>query len=102
MRNLLLLLLLILLKDEKLLAQKLPLKISLFNEATAIPFTKFVTKPIHPGIQIGTEINYKNKQKIRFYQTGNLCYFYHNKLNQGIGIYSEFGSEIKILKKLSL
>lgn len=74
----------------------IPLNISLFNEATAIPFTKFVTMPFHPGIQIGTEFNYKVKEHSRLFQTANISYFYHNHLNQGIGINSEIGYEYRI------
>lgn len=70
-----------------------PLNFSLFNEATAIPFTKFITLPVHPGIQIGTEFNYSVKEHSRFFQSANISYFYHNHLNQGVGLNSEFGYE---------
>jgi hypothetical protein len=72
-----------------------PLSISLFNEATAIPFTKIVTLPVHPGLQIGTDINYRVKENSRIFQTANISYFYHNHLNQGIGINSELGYEYR-------
>jgi len=74
----------------------IPVKISLFNESTAIPFTKFLTTPIHPGFQLGTEFNYRNKERSRFFQTANLCYFYHNYLAQGIGLNSAFGYEYRL------
>ncbi len=77
-------------------SKSIPINISLFNEATAIPFTRFVTTPIHPGLQLGTEFNYKVKVHSRFFQTVNLNYFYHNHLNQGIGIFSEVGYEYRI------
>ncbi len=73
--------------------KSIPINISLFNEATAIPFTRFVTTPIHPGLQLGTEFNYKSKVHSRFFQTVNLNYFYHNNLNHGIGIFTEIAYE---------
>ena len=82
----------ILLGQEKLT----PLNISLFNESTAIPFTRLFTTPIHPGVQIGTEFNYKTKVHSRLFQTANASYFYHNYLAQGIGLNTELGYEYKI------
>lgn len=82
----------ILLGQEK----KIPLNISVFNEATAIPFTRFFTIPIHPGLQLGTEFNYYNKEYSRLYQSVNVCYFYHNYLAQGIGINSELSYEYRL------
>ncbi len=71
----------------------IPINISIFNESTAIPFTRFVTTPIHPGLQLGTEFNYISKVHSRLFQTANLYYFYHNHLAQGIGLYTELGYE---------
>jgi len=73
----------------------LPVNISIFNEATAIPFTKIVTLPVHPGLQLGTDINYRVKENSRIFQTANISYFYHNHLNQGVGINSELGYEYR-------
>jgi len=72
-----------------------PLNISIFNQATAIPFTRFITTPVHPGIQVGTEFNYTEKTRSRLFQTANISYFYHRHLAQGIGLYSEFGYEFR-------
>jgi len=74
----------------------IPINISVFNESTAIPYTRFVTTPIHPGIQMGTEFNYKVKEYSRFFQTANICYFYHNYLAQGIGLNTELGYEYRL------
>lgn len=79
-----------------------PLCISAFNESTAIPFTRFVTRPIHPGIQAGTEFDYSSKLHHRWYQTFNAFYFYHKHLNQGIGINSEAGYEYRFNSGLSV
>ena len=76
--------------------KSVPVNISVFNEATAVPFTRFFTTPIHPGIQVGTEFNYKIKEHGRLFQTVNLSYFYHNYLSQGIGITTELGYEYRL------
>ena len=73
------------------------INISVFNEATAIPFTRFITMPVHPGIQLGTEFNYNlNKEHSRLFQTANACYFYHDNLAHGIGLSSELGYEYRL------
>src|SRR6187402_2759705 len=74
-------------------SNKLPIIISVFNESTAIPFTRFFTTPVHPGIQIGTEFDYNTNEHTRLFQTANVSYFYHNYLAQGIGIHTELGYE---------
>jgi hypothetical protein len=74
----------------------IPINVSVFNESTAIPFTRFVTAPIHPGIQMGTEFNYKVKEHSRLFQTANISYFYHNYLAQGIGLNTELGYEYRL------
>lgn len=74
----------------------MPINISLFNESTSVPFTHFFTVPIHPGLQLGTEFNYRNKKQSRIFQTANVSYFYHNHLAQGIGLTSELGYEKRL------
>ena len=76
--------------------KSIPVNISVFNEATAVPFTRFFTIPIHPGIQVGTEFNYKTGEHGRLFQTANLSYYYHNYLSQGIGLTSEVGYEYRL------
>ncbi|MCZ8215638.1 MAG: hypothetical protein O9262_05320, partial [Cyclobacteriaceae bacterium] len=48
-----------------------PVVVSVFNESTAIPFTTFFTKPVHPGLQFGTEFNYRKTERNRTFQTAN-------------------------------
>lgn len=72
-----------------------PLNISFFNESTAIPYTRFLTTPVHPGIQIGTEFNYNKSEHNRTFQSLNLSYFYHNHLAHGIGLHTEIGYEYR-------
>lgn len=73
-----------------------PVNLSVFNESTAVPFTRFFTIPIHPGLQIGTEFNYKVKKHSRIFQTANISYFFHNHLAQGIGFNTEIGYEYSL------
>lgn len=75
--------------------KEIPINVSMFNESTAIPYTKFLTKPIHPGIQLGTEFNYNTKEHTRLFQTANVGYFYHKHLNHGIGLNTELGFEYR-------
>lgn len=83
--------------------QKRPVPIitSLYNESTAIPFTGFITIPIHPGVQLGTEYNYIDNESSRLFQTANLSWFYHNYLAQGIGLSTELGYEHRMKSGLS-
>jgi hypothetical protein len=74
----------------------IPISVSFFNEATAIPYTRFISTPIHPGIQAGTDFTYKVKGHSRIYQTINVMYFFHNYLEQGFGINTEFGYEYRL------
>lgn len=97
MKNILLTFLLMFLSLQIFAQEKdFPINISIFNESTAIPFTKVFTTPVHPGIQIGTEFNYTNKVHSRFLQTINISYFYHNHLAQGIGLNTELGYEYRL------
>ncbi len=79
----------------------IPVNISLFNQSTAIPFTRFFTTPVHPGIQVGTEFNYNQKTHSRLFQTANLSYFYHSYLAQGIGVHTELGYEYRMSSGLA-
>lgn len=79
----------------------IPVNISIYNESTAIPFTRFVTTPIHPGMQLGTEFDYKSKVHSRLFQTANVFYFYHNYLSQGVGINTELGYEYRLKSGLA-
>jgi hypothetical protein len=89
---------LIVLVHNRISAQEkaFPVNLSLFNESTALPFTRFFTTPVHPGIQAGTEFDYNNKAHSRLFQTANISYFYHNYLAQGIGFSTELGYEYRL------
>lgn len=82
--------------------KNIPINVAVFNEATAVPFTTFITTPIHPGLQVGTEFNYNKKEHTRLFQTANISYFFHNYLEQGVGINSELGYEYRFKSGIAL
>jgi hypothetical protein len=73
----------------------IPFRFSVGNEATAIPYTKFISLPVHPSFQAGTEFQYKNSSHHYLYQTVNIGYIFHNHLYQGIYVSSEIGYDYK-------
>lgn len=79
-----------------------PVVVSFFNESTAIPFTTFITKPLHPGVQLGTEFNYRKTERSRTFQTVNASYFYHKGLVHGFSLTSEIAYERRIKKNLAI
>lgn len=86
-------------------SQKKPvvLSVSLFNESAAIPFTRFFTVPMHPGINAACEFNYGKKERThsRLYQNVSAGYFFHKHLMHGIFVSSEFGYEYRLKFGLS-
>jgi hypothetical protein len=79
-----------------------PITLSFFNESTSIPFTRLVTTPVHPGLQVGTEFVYKRKKTGKFFQIANISYFFHQHLNHGIALSTEIGYEHRTCTGLSL
>src|SRR5690606_15880020 len=73
--------------------ESMPVNISIFSESTSMPFTRFLTTPFHPGIQIGTEFEGRTMNQWRFYPSINLGYMFHNKLFQGIYLNADLGLE---------
>lgn len=72
-----------------------PVTIALFNESTSMPFSRFMTTPFHPGIQAGTEFNWKEGRHLRLYPTINIGWMLHQKLFQGIFVNTEIGLDYK-------
>lgn len=79
-------------------AQKhpIPITISAFNEATAIPFTKILSTPAHPGVQLGTGFFYRQAKKTNQFQAFNIGYIFHRKLYHGFFVNTEFGYDYKL------
>ena len=72
-----------------------PVKVAVSNEATAIPYTRFFTTPVHPCMQVGTECRYRSGTHHEFYQTANLGYIFHNYLYQGIYLNTGIGYDYR-------
>jgi hypothetical protein len=75
--------------------QAFPLRLTVGNESTAIPFTRFFTVPVHPSVQAGTDFTYRNLTHSTLYQTVNLGYIFHNYLYQGLWLNTEAGYDYK-------
>lgn len=73
----------------------LPLRITLGNEATAIPFSRVFTTPVHPAIQIGTEFEWRESEYFRLSPAVNIGYMFHKHLFQGAYINGELGFDYK-------
>lgn len=69
--------------------------VSLFSEATAMPFKSFLSGPVHPGIQVGATLPYGKRFTHSWNQSVNLYYFFHKNLAQGIGINTEIGYQYR-------
>jgi hypothetical protein len=72
-----------------------PVSISLLNESTAIPYTRFITTPVHPGIQFGTEADLKQYTQTRLFGALHIGYYYHKSFAQGIYIKPSLGFEYR-------
>lgn len=79
-----------------------PVTISLFNESTTIPYTTFLNGPIHPGVQIGTEFDWKESKHFRLYPSVSIGYMFHKKLFQGLYANFELGVDYKTSFGLNL
>ena len=79
-----------------------PVTISVFSEATTIPFTTFLNTPIHPGVQVGTEFEWKEGHHFRLYPAVNAGYMFHRKLFQGFYANVELGFDFKTSFGLNL
>ena len=68
-----------------------PITVAVFSEATTIPFTSVLNSPIHPGVQFGTELNWKKGHRFRTYPSINVGYMFHKNLFQGVYANAELG-----------
>jgi hypothetical protein len=71
------------------------LSVALINESTAIPYTRFITTPIHPGIQVGTESALKQYEHSQIFLGIQIGYYYHKSFAQGIYIKPSLGFEYR-------
>lgn len=90
-------LLLILFGSLNLQAQSaMPVRISVFNESTSIPFTRFFTTPVHPGIEAGTALKWKETEHWRLYPSVSIGYLFHNKLYQAVYVQVELNCDYQL------
>jgi hypothetical protein len=71
---------------------------ALSNSHTAMPygsFSQLFYKEFHPGVEIGTGLNWSVKKKHDWYQTFKLGYSYHEFVQRTLMLYSEFGYRYK-------
>lgn len=74
------------------------LSIAFTNNHTAFPFSSFAklaTGPWHPGFEAGTGFNWKSRKKHDWHQEFKLGYFYHQFIQHGIPLYTNFGYRYK-------
>lgn len=79
-----------------------PIRVLVGNEATAIPYSSFWSRPMHPTVQLGTEFRYNGNVYHYLYQTVNLGYMYHKELFQGAYLNTELGYDYRFGFGLSL
>ena len=72
--------------------------IAVNNSHTALPFGSFaalVYEELHPGIEIGTGINWSEKKKHDWFQTFKAGYSYHRFIQHSFMFYTEGGYRYK-------
>jgi len=75
---------------------QLPVRISIFNESTSMPFSRAFSTPVHPGFDIGTEFQWRNTRHFRLYPTINVGYIFHKHLYQAVFINGGLGVDYKM------
>ncbi|MBD2705486.1 hypothetical protein IC229_33050 [Spirosoma sp. BT702] len=76
---------------------RLPIRLSVFSESTSIPFVDgFITRPIHPGVSLGTEWALKRLPKSRLIQGLSAGYYYHQSLTQGFFLSTDIRYEVRL------
>jgi hypothetical protein len=73
----------------------LPVRLSIFNESTSMPFSKGITTPIHPGVELGTEFLWKESKRLRLYPTLTAGYLFHRHLYQAVFLNGGLGLDLK-------
>jgi hypothetical protein len=75
---------------------------SVYNQSTAIPFTRFVTTPVHPGFQVAAEFDLNDRPHGRAFTAAHLGYFFHRHLAQGFYLGGDLGFETRTRFGLSI
>ena len=70
-------------------------KISVFNESTSIPFTRAWSTPIHPGVQVGTDLPWREGRHFQLYPSISVGYLFHRDLYQAVYVNVELGYDYR-------
>lgn len=79
---------------RKVYSQK-PIEIAVFNESTSVPFSGVAMRPLHPGVQVGTDIPWHESEHHKTFLSINLRYIFHKNLYRAIAINLELGYDYK-------
>jgi hypothetical protein len=86
-------------------AQKLTfdkqLKVSVFNESTALPFIRSQWGDLHPGIQIATSWTHKQKGEVTTFVEAQLSGYHHKFFQNALTLSGAYGLRYTILGGLS-
>lgn len=80
------------------------ISIAFTNSHTALPFgsfSKLVYGTLHPGIEAGTEVKWKEKKQHDWFQSFRIGYSYHRLVQHSIVLYTEFGYRHQFQKGFS-
>lgn len=78
-----------------------PIAVSIFNNATMLPpasITAIFTQPIHPGLTVAYEFEWKETDKHKWFQNVGISYMYHRFVYQALILNSQAGYRYKIDK----
>ncbi len=72
-------------------SRKLPLVMSVFQQATLLPGAGGMFGLFHPGVSAGTEFRYNKSTVNQWFQTAKIGVAYHQYVQTSIQLYSEAG-----------
>ncbi|MEW2923297.1 hypothetical protein AB1A65_17640 [Muricauda sp. ANG21] len=78
------------------------MEVSIFNESTALPFSGFDFKPLHPGVQMGMETPLKTTPDHKTFISMNIAFTFHKELFQAVSLNLTLGHDIKMDMGVSL
>lgn len=93
-----------------LLAVQLPaqkvnhLSVAFTDQASAYPFAVgagYFKSPLHPGIEVGWDRNFREKSHHDWFGAIKLGYFYHRFVQHGIPLYVNYGYRYRFSKSFS-
>lgn len=61
-----------------------PLTVTVFNEGVSVPFTQFVSRPLHPGVMLESNRFFHERGKSSFGWSVSVGYYLHRHFAQGV------------------